>query len=151
MKLNLLNHIDITVPKVLERFDFPDLYVEKILGIDKRVEETVWNNLTDRKIIQIYSLNADELSDFEIFDFSNDYEKVLKRLKKLGQGNERLLLIWNSGFNAVTTNLNTLTSDWEEFYQPSADDLYIMDENLKWIVYIRHFEVFMFGKIITTI
>jgi len=151
MKLDLLNHIDHTVPKVLERFDFPDLYAAKIISVDKGVEELLWNNLTSRKIIHTYSLNTNALSDFESFEFSNNYENVFKRLKKLGQENERILLIWDSGFNPATTDLNTLTSDWEEFYQPSSDDLYIVDENLNWIVYISHFEVFMFGKIITTI
>ena len=147
MKLDLLNHIDNTVPKVLKRFDFPKLYEGKVLSVDKGIEEQLWNELTDRKIIQPYSLNSDELSEFESFDFSNNYEKVSKRLRKLGCGDERLLLIWNSEFNAVTTDLKTLTSNWEEFYQPSSDDLIIMQDTLEWIVYLSHFEVFMFGKI----
>ena len=147
MKLDLLNHIDNTVPKVLKRFTCPDLYAGKILSVDKGIEEQLWNKLTDRKIIQPYSLNVNELVEFESFDFSDNYENVLKRLKKLGYGNERLLLIWNSDFNPVTTDLKTLISDWEEFYQPSSDDLFIVEEKLKWIVYLSHYEVFMFGKI----
>lgn len=151
MKLDLLNHIDNAVPKILKRFDFPDLYAGKILSVEKGIEKQLWDKLTDRQIIQAYSLNRDELSEFENFDFSDNYDKVLKRLKMLGNGNERLLLIWNTEFNPVTTDLKTLISDWEEFYQPSSDDLFIVEDKLKWIVYLSHFEVFMFGKIKTSL
>lgn len=56
-----------------------------------------------------------------------------------------VILTWVSG-QTLTTSFNTFVDNWDTIFYPSSDDIFVIDENWKWVIYLAHFERFQIGR-----
>ena len=94
--------------------------------------------MNDEKIIKAYELCEEGFQKFEHFDFSGNYSIINKKFKSLPK-EERVLLIWNYGFNSFITDADTLIKNWKNFYYPSSNDIFLISESVSWIAYLSHY------------
>lgn len=138
-----------TTPNVISRFEKPAEVSSKIFSVNSQFEKKVWAELETKSIIKPFELCGDKFKVFEVIDFSGDHKLVSARLSTINPPTKNFLLIWNSSFNALVTDFDTVIHHWDDFFCPSSDDLYIISQDKNLILYFAHFECLNIGQYLT--
>jgi|694.fasta_scaffold41898_6 hypothetical protein len=118
-------------------------YLKSARFLTPESEEEIWTYFEEKGVIGKCVLRSESGVEPEAIDFSADYSKVNRFLTDLaGVGNE-VLLIWEHGLiSAMVLEFSMFCQHWEEFYNAGSDDLFVLDIQAGWIIYISHFETF---------
>jgi len=127
------------------RFDSDIEILEKIDILDKEFSDRLWNKLINDKIVDKFSLFENKFKKFEEKHFDNNYNWITNRLKELSKLDDRVLITWSDGIVLETIYKNFI-DNWELFYNPSADDLFVINNESDWIICLTHFELFQCGQ-----
>ena len=138
-------NITTKIPNILSRFENPNEISEKLFSVHPQFEKEVWDYLTQKDIIGKSDLNSDKFSRLETIDFRNNHEIVTDRLSKIQAPREKFLLIWNAFFDAIIADFNTVEENWDNFFYPSSDDLYVISQDKKLVFYFAHYECLFIG------
>ena len=139
-------HIIDDISGIAQRLPSDTKILPNLKVIDKEFENVIWDTLKTKGIVSRYALSKDKFEHFEEIAFGENYTLVADRLQALKGISNKVILIWNADFEAVYIDFDIFADYWEFFFFPSSDDLYVISENLDWIIYIAHFECFYLGK-----
>lgn len=90
-------------------------------------------NLRD-KYTQTGWIRASSSNDADIEQFRNKLTSILE------PWNEGVIVTWNRATTLKTTKA-IFIKYWDDFCYPSSDDVTIISEETKWIMFYQHFEV----------
>jgi hypothetical protein len=124
------------------RFEHNIDVLKSVRVVSKDSETEIWNYFTDVGKIGKYELREGRGGQISRFDFSSDYSLVESEIVKIFKQTDDLLLIWASNvFPAIYINCDTFLKNWDDFYYPGSDDLFVFNFHSNWIIYFTHFEV----------
>lgn len=123
-----------------------------------RIQERLENiNALRRKIRH---LNKNEVSeDFAfirslvkskpIFQSENDFsnssrEEIVNWFRGLGITENLVNVYWHSNNEGVSVNFETFVENFDEFWYPSSDDIWVTGNDKSWLIQIDHEEKFSF-------
>ena len=140
----LENYVTSTNLEIDWRFEDKKEILTGIKILDKLAYELIWDKLFSNNIVDKFTLNRNKFKVFEEKEFKHDYSWTSTRLKEFANRKDEIILIWATG-QAILTDLQTFINNWDDFYYPGSDDLFIINSKKDWIVNLTHYECFQFG------
>lgn len=58
---------------------------------------------------------------------------------------EQVTLSWDRG-TALRTNWEFFTAQWDDFCYPLSDDVLVLPDSARWVLFYHHAEIFYFGN-----
>ena len=93
-----------------------------------------------------FLLNPGSGSSLSVLDGTElSSEQLKKYLRNLPvDKNSNVLVIWASYRSAVLIPYSLLVENYDELWFPSADDVFVTDKEMNWLLVIDHEEIFSF-------
>ena len=129
------------------RFDDNPQPLSQITVLDEELNSSICKALNDDSLIEMYSLNAKSIANFESRNFQDEQEWITARLQQLKDQSDKVLILWSS-WELIETTMINFSNNFEDFFYPISDDIFIINIKQNWIVYISHFEMFQYGELV---